>query len=296
MKALENYVYKTYPASQEAFVHEKEPTHILTQLRINQNMNLAIEDEIDKNSDSQEFESTNQELWIIRDDPEHNRWEFICMTLYKLQITSKKLKEVERNHYFPYENLWKIFGVDRQQCSDNDIKMFLTMLLDTMVLEMPTMNTKHNKNEDSETEEEVHIMLRNIGIICHERHIVDVDGSKVPLTISLIGNQERYFGIKAVVYNRLKKKEDGIFLRVDTEEWKYAQEIIDTFPPVRKKDPMKYFYELPKLLDTKGFEFIYNNLKFSEDKIPFITNELGAITNIDSYSKRYLKSVLEQAE
>jgi hypothetical protein len=70
------------------------------------------------------------------------------------------------------------------------------------------------KNDDSDTEEEVHIKLRDLNMVCHQRHVVDIEGFAMPITMSLIGNNEKYFGIKAVVYNRIKRKEDGIFLRV----------------------------------------------------------------------------------
>jgi hypothetical protein len=168
--------------------------------------------------------------------------------------------------------------------------MFMAMFLDTMELEMPTMNMSRGKFDDSDAEEEIHIKLREISIVCHERHIVEVDGLKVPLTISLVGNHEKYLGIKAVVFNRFTKKEEGTFLRVETDEWRYDKDTIAKFPPVRKKDPLKYFYSLPKVLEENGFRFLFDSLKFSEDRIPYIKNELGQITNIDCLSKSYLMS------
>lgn len=53
--------------------------------------------------------------------------------------------------------------------------MFASMLLDTMELEMPTINLQRDANEDSDAEEEVHIKLKNISTVCHARHIIDIE-------------------------------------------------------------------------------------------------------------------------
>ena len=143
-------------------------------------------------------------------------------------------REIERTYNVPYENLWKYFGVDIDSCDRTDIKMFMSMLLDCMVLEMPTINMQRHKNEDSDVEEEVHIKLKPIETIWHARHIVDIEGTKLPITMSLIGCGEKYFGIKTVIYNRESLKEEGLFLRVETDEWRLDQATIDALPKHRK--------------------------------------------------------------
>ena len=85
------------------------------------------------------------------------------------------------------------------------------MLLDSMKFELTDLNTVPNKPKDPNHLEEAKF---NFSIVCHQRHIVDIEGVKMPMSISLIGNNEQYFGIKAVIYNRLKRKEDGVFFRV----------------------------------------------------------------------------------
>lgn len=166
--------------------------------------------------------------------------------------------------------------------------MFVYMLLDSMKLEMPTMSIKSSIPVDPDTEEEIHIKLMPIETICHVRHIVNIENEKLPLTISLIGNGQVYFGIKAVTFNRIKMCENGVFLRVDTEEWKLDDEAISQLQKHKRKDPLKYFYSLPAVLETKGFEFIFRNLKFNQEKLPFIENPFGDMTNIDVFSKRDL--------
>ena len=136
----------------------------------------------------------------------------------------------------------------------------------------------------------MHIKLKEISIVCHQRHVVEVDNIKMPMTISLIGNHENYFGIKAVIYNRQKRKEDGVFLRVSGDEWKYDEPTIKEMPPVRKRDPLKYFYSLPQHLEDVGFEYIYKNLRFNPDKIPFVENDLGELVNVDVFTKSTVQS------
>lgn len=119
------------------------------------------------------------------------RFFLICECAYVSEFYSR---EIERSIPIPYCNLWKYFGVDVDLCDRSDIKMFLSMLLDCMVLEMPTINMQRHQNEDQDFEEEVHIKIRPIEIICHARHIVDIERTKYPLTMSLIGCNEQYFG------------------------------------------------------------------------------------------------------
>jgi hypothetical protein len=94
---------------------EKEPTHILNQIRINRNMHFDPNTEDGLAESAFDRNPTIQEVWIVKDDPKHSRWEFICKTIYRLQVTKKTNKEVERSLFFPYENLWKYFGVDKEK-------------------------------------------------------------------------------------------------------------------------------------------------------------------------------------
>ena len=202
----------------------------------------------ESNPIDKEDNSLVQELWIVKDDKQSKQWIFSWFTLYDVKISKNTSKRLIRTLSFPYDNLWKYFGVDIESCDRSDILMFASMLLDSMELEMPTINLQRDANEDSDAEEEVHIKLNTISTVCHARHIIDIEDCKVPLTISLIGNDEKYFGIKAVVFNRAKMKEEGVFLRVDTEEWRYDEETIKKLPAARKKDKLKNFYSLPKMI------------------------------------------------
>lgn len=169
--------------------------------------------------------------------------------------------------------------------------MFTSMLLDCMTLEMPTMSIKTTLNEDQDAEEEVHIKFQPIREICHARHIINIENEKLPLTLSLIGNDRQYFGIKAVVFNRDKLREDGIFLKVRTEEWRFSDKYISELPKAKKKDKMLNNYILPLVLESNGFGYIFKNLKFNQNKVPFVENTFGEVTKIDAYYKLVNESV-----
>jgi len=278
VKEIEMYARSNFPTTLNAFLYGEERTHIITQVRITSDMG--------GDGSSKDLNGSKKELWVVKDDPRNKKWVFYCKTLFQLQITQNRKEEIERTHDIPYSNLWKYFGVDYESCDKSDIKMFISMLLDSMKLEMPTMSLKRTVNDDPDAEEEIHIKLTNIETICHARHIITVDEKSLPLTISLVGNDRLYFGIKAVTFNRQELSEHGIFLRVDSEEWKYDQEYINKLPRGKKKESLKYHYSLPQVLEEKGFAYIFRYLKFNKEQIPFVENVFGDITKIDVFTKQ----------
>ncbi|CAI2371002.1 unnamed protein product [Moneuplotes crassus] len=281
IKALDEYGKVTYPSELNSFLYGEEKTNIINQIRILQKEDLDDHD-IDHDSNH-----TIQQLWIVKDDPKNERWEFICKPMYELQLKDGK-KKVSVTKIFTYESLWKIFGVDIASCEPEDIQMFANMVLESIVFDITDLNQVPNQPK-TEGPEEVKMKLN---IICHQRHVVDIEKFKMPMSISLIGNQENYFGIKAVVYNRRNRREEGVFFRINgilflklDYEWELPQAEIDALSKAKKKDPLKYFYSLPKYLEEKGFEYIYKNLRFDPDKVPFFENRSGDFVHIDTFEK-----------
>ena len=182
------------------------------------------------------------------------------------------------------------FGVDIEYWDRTDIKMFAYMLLDSMSLEAPTIGIKSSVEQDQNSEEEVHIKLMEFDTIWHTRHILNIEDEPIALTISLFGNNTRYFGIKATVFNRNKLREDGIFLKVETEEWRLSEKEITELPKAKRKDKLRYYYSLPQTLEEIGFEYVFRNLKFNHEKIPFIENPYGEATKVDAFSRWIFES------
>ena len=84
--------------------------------------------------------------------------------------------------------------------------------------------------------------------------------------------------------------------------FRLPQKEIDTLSRFKKRDPLKYLYVLSDQLQDKEFqldqdtgasinpywfESIFRNLTFNQEKIPFIMNPFGDVTNIDAFSKTY---------
>jgi hypothetical protein len=77
-------------------------------------------------------------------------------------------------------------AIDRSQ-----LIMLAALLLQTLFLHMPTMELNKGDAEDSDYEEEVNIGMRKLECVVHMRKLLDVNGDKVPLTISLLGFDNR---------------------------------------------------------------------------------------------------------
>ena len=64
--------------------------------------------------------------------------------------------------------------------------MFLSIYLNSLFLNMPTMNINKGDEEDSDDEEEVLISERGIDVVTHARRSIDVGGTKMPMTIKIL--------------------------------------------------------------------------------------------------------------
>jgi hypothetical protein len=103
--------------------------------------------------------------------------------------------------------------------------MIAGMTLQTLFLHIPTMELNKGDAEDSDYEEEINIGMKKIDCVIHIRKLLDVHGEKIPLTISLLGYDNKYYlGIKVVVYNPQLIKDAGFFFSVDQEYWALGEE------------------------------------------------------------------------
>jgi hypothetical protein len=79
------------------------------------------------------------ELWVMRDSPLTNELEIICQTLYNVRIKKHTNIKLTKDWKFNYNNLWQMFGVDRNEIDRAEFIMFASMILDSLYLNMPTM-------------------------------------------------------------------------------------------------------------------------------------------------------------
>jgi hypothetical protein len=91
--------------------------------------------------------------------------------------------------------------------------------------------------------------------VTHIRKLLDVQGEKVPLTVSLLGyDNKHYLGIKVVAYNPLFLKELGFFLTVNQYYWELSAEQKANVPKKRtmKTEILNDFYHLPDVLRNRA--------------------------------------------
>lgn len=129
---------------------------------------------------------------------------------------------------------------------------------------MPTMELNKGDAEDSDYEEEVNIAMKKIESIVHTRKLLDFNGEKVPLTISLLGfDNKSFLGIKVVCYSPLFIKEQGFFLSVNQAYWELTDEQKANIPKKKtsKAEVLHDHYHLPDLLRKQGFQYIINKIQ-----------------------------------
>jgi len=146
--------------------------------------------------------------------------------------------------------------------------MLAALLLQTLFLHMPTMELNKGDAEDSDYEEEANINMLKVECVVHIRKLLDINGEKIPLTIQLLGyDNKSYLGIKVVAYNPHLIKELGFFFTVNQAYWELSQEQKDNVPKKRttKTEILHDYYHLPEVLRKQGFSYIMNNLALKKN-------------------------------
>jgi hypothetical protein len=85
----------------------------------------------------------------------------------------------------------------------------------------------------------------------------------LPVTISLLGFEDQYMGIKVVIYKPNEIKENGMFLLVDQSLWELTEDEKAELPKKRKtkRDKLEEHFHLPGYLNKTGFTLLFNSLK-----------------------------------
>ena len=131
------------------------------------------------------------------------------------------------------------------------------------------MELNKGDDEDSDNEEQALISNKPIDCVCAVRRIVNVKERRVPVTISLIGCENKiYFGIKVTVMDPETISESGFFLTVDQAAWERTNSE-KSF--IRKKLKVKQeilfeHYKLPGWIKGKGGDMIFKNFEVRSRK------------------------------
>ena len=141
-----------------------------------------------------------------------------------------------RQKTLKYFGLQSEFGVRRSDLNFVQLKSLVHEHLSTLTLHFPTAKFKANYADSA--------MIKQTEIRCYAslRKMIVIDGQRVPLTLQLLGlASQRFLGIKLTAYDMESMSEHGVFIRVQTQEWK------KTFVSPQKKKSSKV--EVDSLFD-----------------------------------------------
>merc|ERR1712176_246127 len=113
-----------------------------------------------------------------------------------------------------------------------------------------------NKGDDeySDTEEKAMISAKNIESITHVRRMIEVKGKQKPATISLLGYEKRFIGIKVTLFSPETASETGFFLIVKRSDWKRteAEKALAKEDENSRQDYISINFKLPSFLKNAG--------------------------------------------
>ena len=173
------------------------------------------------------------ELWCVKDLPKKQEIKFSVQTLYNLRLKKHSMETVFRDHSLPYRGIWSNFGLIKLDLTRTELHLITHLYLNTLSLFLPTMELNKGDDEDSENEEKALIQNKHIETVTYTRRMVEMKDRYLPATLSLLGCENNYLGIKVTLFDPLTVSDTGFFLTIDQTSWvRTASEKEE----VRKKD------------------------------------------------------------
>eukprot|EP00351_Strombidinopsis_sp_SopsisLIS2011_P006340 CAMPEP_0116871026 /NCGR_PEP_ID=MMETSP0463-20121206/1201_1 /TAXON_ID=181622 /ORGANISM="Strombidinopsis sp, Strain SopsisLIS2011" /LENGTH=138 /DNA_ID=CAMNT_0004508685 /DNA_START=826 /DNA_END=1239 /DNA_ORIENTATION=- len=82
------------------------------------------------------------------------------------------------------------------------------------------MDLNQGDEESSDNEEKAFIKSKQLDILFSDRQIIEIDGAKMPYTITVLGcNDEFHLGCRVTVFNRDTCSDEGFFLVINDRHW-----------------------------------------------------------------------------
>lgn len=123
-----------------------------------------------------------------------------------------------------------------------------------------------NRGDDesgSETEEKALIQCKPIDTVIFVRRMMKVSDRYLPITLSLLAVEDRFFGIKVTLFDPVTVSDSGFFLTVDQKSWERTAEEKQN---AKGKDKLQRDYSLAAYLQGKGFEAIFKQMEVRSRK------------------------------
>ena len=123
-----------------------------------------------------------------------------------------------------------------------------------------------NRGDDesgTETEEKALIQCKPIDTVIFVRRMMKVSDRYLPITLSLLAVEDRFFGIKVTLFDPVTVSDSGFFLTVDQKSWERTAEEKQN---AKGKDKLQRDYSLAAHLQGKGFEAIFKQMEVRSRK------------------------------
>ena len=187
--------------------------------------------------------------------------------------------QIVRKIAYPFINLWKEYGVDYKSLTIGAQQYFIAEILRRCTLYIP------KDIEESTADEDIEIEIKPLVEVNYYRGLVG-SNYKFPITLTSVGFKSELIGIKAVVYDLAKIKENGMFFIVNPNEWAFSEEERKLVPKKKdyQKDELADFSWLPEKIKKKGYAILLSNIKVEENPIDgptIVYKDKYGLTNVD---------------
>lgn len=158
-----------------------------------------------------------------------------------------------------------MFGVNKYDLDRSKLINCAVIFLQVYYLLLPVdvLNEVDNDDDlDEDDEEEYYIRENEIECIMYKRHIKQINGHRVPVSVQLLGHSNKHFiGIKVTAFDNNKCQDLGFFMTVDQQHWKIDEDSISKMSKKSRTrtEVLVKHYRLTDVLEKKGIAFIMDN-------------------------------------
>jgi len=172
------------------------------------------------------------QLWTLR---EQDNYIFNINVKSKAMANCKKNEPVELTTTITAWDIQRIFGVRITELTKSQLYLVNYMYMKTLTLCWPpselnpgplgSMNMDNDNSSSDEEDAKIIIKQGQIEHIYGYRRMIRIDKAKLaPVTITLLGCNKIFLGIRVVIFDTASVQESGFFLTVKQSEWVKPQE------------------------------------------------------------------------
>lgn len=225
--------------------------------------------------EASEEQEAKLQIWYLLDSPRNGNLIVKCRTLYKMKIKKHVTEEVQQSKNVQYSDFNRLFGIKKHELDRQQLMMFGTKYLGLLELSVPNPK-RRGRSEDSDYEEKFIITQKEIETLINMRKAFrfrhETNQKCILITIELLSiARQQFFGLRIIQFNQQNLSEEGCFFFIDNDRWAMNEKELEKYaPPINRRrtqlNPLIYHYKLVPVLMQRGFEILFNNLKFHENE------------------------------